>query len=670
MQDIKLQPVTMTADPVKVLLLEGESSQALLMKEALEKEGFLVDICASGRKGLERIASQKYGVVVIEMQLPDLQGFEILRRIRALKTSAICVMLTEQADEVSVLNALKMGAMDFVVKSASLGHVSSLPIVIREGLSRRELRDERERLRTELWESARLLEERNTELRRANEELRRSDQVKSDLVAMVSHELRTPLSTIKEFILILSDEIAGPVTAEQHEYFNIIRSNVERLVRITNDLLDMGKIEAGRVLLNKEVLEANFVFVEVMKFMQPLALNKGLALEVKLSHPAPTLFADPDKLVQVLINLINNAISFTAKGGRITVSAEEEANEIRFSVTDTGIGIAPEDMPKLFEKFQQMGPLSTPYASKGSGLGLAISKRLVELHGGRIWATSRPGRGSTFFFTLPRYHLEEIFHEYFKMHIEQAKRHQGHFSILGISLANMAEFKAKHSVEEVYQFLNEVETLLKAYVRQRAGDAVVRWQRGEMVMVFAAANKIGAQGIAERLKRIFEEQPSSFSKDWPRHMIVSTATFPDEGATEEELLRIVERGMNRAEPPKARLLVVDDEPKIRQFIKELLELHGYEVLTAASGSDALGQLKKHSVQLILLDLVMPAMDGYELYRLLKENQKTKDIPVIVVTGKNEPGDRKLAIGVQSSHYVIKPFSSQELVGKVREALLQ
>ena len=136
-----------------------------------------------------------------------------------------------------------------------MGHLAALPLVIREGLERRHLKNEREQLQTELWENARLLEERNRELRRANQELRRADQLKSDFVSMVSHELRTPLATIKEFASILSDEIAGPVTPTQREYLGIIETNIARLARIIDDLLDIAKIEAGRVVLHKGVVE-------------------------------------------------------------------------------------------------------------------------------------------------------------------------------------------------------------------------------------------------------------------------------------------------------------------------------------------------------------------------------------------------------------------------------
>src|SRR3989338_6282970 len=182
------------------------------------------------------------------MQLPDIRGMEVLHRLKTIKPAAVSIIVTGHGDEAAAVEAMKLGAYDYIVKSPYMGHLVAIPMVIREGLERHHLRDEREQLQTEVWEHARLLEERNAELRRANEELKRLDQLKSDLISMVSHELRTPLATVKEFTAILSDQIAGPVTANQQEYLAIIKANIDRLSRMIDNLLDMAKIEAGRVL--------------------------------------------------------------------------------------------------------------------------------------------------------------------------------------------------------------------------------------------------------------------------------------------------------------------------------------------------------------------------------------------------------------------------------------
>ncbi len=502
-------------------------------------------------------------------------------------------------------------------------------------------------------------------------ERKQVDRLKDEFLSTVSHELRTPLTTIKEFIGIISDKIAGPVTPEQQEYFGIIKANINRLARIINDLLDMGKIEAGQIQLNKEVIHIGPMLEHVVQSMRPLAANRQIELKLDVPAPMSTIYADGDKVTQVLINLVGNAIKFTQGSGTITIRVIDEAATVQFSVIDTGVGIPTEDVPKLFQKFHQLKPMTGGSGSQGTGLGLAISKRLVELHGGNIWVTSILGQGSTFSFTLPRYDVEEVFKKYFRSGIEQAKRKQGRFSIVLIALVDFLEIKSHFGPEPTSQLLRDVEAIVRETVRRSAGDLVTRWQRGEMVVVLAEVDRGGSRAIAERIKTIINGRTFTIlSQPVDVKIITATATYPDEAVTEDALLDFIERQLGRVEQPLARVLVVDDEPKIRQFLKESLEIRDFEVLTAASGLDALDSLKQQPVDLILLDLMMPVMDGYEVYHLLKENSSTKDIPVVIVTAKGERKDRQLGLEGSTYNYITKPFDIEELIGKIRSVLVQ
>jgi len=659
----------MTQAPINVLMFEDDEGQALLTREALEQEGFVVDVVATGREGLTRLLAADYQVHLIDMKLPDIPGVEILRRINTVKPGALSIIVTGHGDELAAVEAMKLGAFDYIVKSPYMSHLAALPMVIREALGHRRVKHEREELQTELWEQARLLEERNAELRRANEELKRMNQLKSDLISMVSHELRTPLATVKEFTAIMADGIAGPITADQKDYLGIVRSNVDRLSRIIDDLLDMAKIEAGRVLLTKGLVDVAPLVDHVLRSLRPLADSTQISLEAAVPDGAAPVFADADKVTQVLVNLLSNAIKFTSGPGRVTVRVSEQPNEVEFSVTDTGIGISAEDLPKLFEKFQQLKPGVAPAGAKGTGLGLAISKRLVEMHGGRIWAASAPGQGSTFTFTLPKYHVEEVFRDYLRSGLEQAKQHQRPFSIIVVSISKFDELKALMGLEETSALLKELEVALKETVRRGAGDVVVRWQRGEMVVILAAVDKAGAEAIAGRIRQVIGEREFQVvGKPIRVSVTTATATYPDEASTEEELLKAAEGKGQPAPRYRMRVLVVDDEAKIRKFLKDALELRDYEVIVAANGPDALEQLKRQKADVILLDLMMPVMDGYEVYHLLRENPQTKQIPVIIVTGKGERKDRELGLESASYNYVTKPFELEELLGKVREVL--
>ncbi len=500
-------------------------------------------------------------------------------------------------------------------------------------------------------------------------ERKQVERLKDEFLSTVSHELRTPLATIKEFIGIIADQIAGPVTADQREYLTIIKTNVERLARIINDLLDMAKIEAGHIALSKAFVQTRALIEQVALSMQPLADTKRLALRCNIPERLPGLYADADKVIQVLVNLLGNAVKFTDGGGQVTVDVAERQNELEFSVTDTGPGIAAGDIPKLFEKFHQLRPNPGGGGSKGTGLGLAISKRLVELHGGRIWVTSVVGQGSTFAFTLPKYELEEVFPDYLEHCIEEAKRRGTRFSLILLTIQNFQALKAQHGVEETGRLLKELELVTREAVRGGTSDVVTRWQEGETVVIAAEVDKAGAQQIAGRITQTIERRSLVMGGQQATVSLkATTATYPDEAFKAGDLLQVTRQPAQQPEAPKTRILVVDDEPKIRQFLLEVLQLRECEVLTAASGPDALEQLKSYRVDLILLDLVMPVMDGYEVYHLLKENPQTKDIPVIILTGKEERKDRQLGLSSAPYHYVLKPFLLDDLLATIRQVL--
>jgi len=520
----------------------------------------------------------------------------------------------------------------------------------------------------ELADRVRLLEERIAQLKRANDELARVDKLRSDLVSEVSHELRTPLATVKEFASILADGLAGATTPDQQEYLKIVHANVDRMARLIEDLLDSAKIESGQVALVKTFIEARPLLDQVLRSMQPLLDTKQLQLDLRLPDGVVGVFVDVDKVTQVLTNLVSNAVAFTPDRGRLTITVEEQANEVAFHVTDTGIGIDADDVPKLFEKFPRLRRPPAVHGTKGTGLGLAICKRLVELHGGRIWAKSQVGSGSTFSFTIPKYHMEEVFKEYIKSGIAQAAKRQGQFSVVMLTIAEFAQLKTRHGAESMTQLLRGLEQVVRETTRRGSGDVIVRWQYGEMVVILAEVDRAGSLAIADRLKRVVEGRTfTAHDTELRLNVVTHSATYPDDAVTAEDFLKVVE-GRFLVSRSRPRILVVDDEAKIRTFLKEALELRDFQVLTAASGPDALEQLQAQAVELILLDVMMPVMDGYEVYHLLRENPKTRDIPVIIITAKGERVDRALGMESATYNYLMKPFQLDELLAKVQELL--
>lgn len=230
-------------------------------------------------------------------------------------------------------------------------------------------------------------------------ERKRLENVKEEFLATVSHEMRTPMTVIREGVSQIYDGILGPTTEPQNEILSVTLESIDRLGRIINDLLDISKLNAGKMVAKKQKMDLTEVLQTLRTAFEPLAKEKKLHLDVQCPKAPIELYADKDKIIQVFTNLLGNAFKFT-KQGKITVEASHGKDCIECRVTDTGRGFSQEDLSKVFEKFQQFDREVGP-GDKGTGLGLAICKGIVELHQGRIWVESEFGKGSTFIFTLP-----------------------------------------------------------------------------------------------------------------------------------------------------------------------------------------------------------------------------------------------------------------------------
>jgi signal transduction histidine kinase len=244
------------------------------------------------------------------------------------------------------------------------------------------------------------IQDKNRQLEVANERLQELDRLKSDFVSNVSHELRTPLTAIKGAVDLILREVPGPLTEKQIHYLTRVRSNTQHLAGLINDVLDLAKIEEGKLQLQQECVSLGGLIHEVMETLKPIAAEKSIESTVTL-EPSVLVWADRDKVTQVLTNLIGNAIKFTPPYGNVKVSSMSNGDGwVRVSVFDTGLGISVNEREKIFDKFYQIARNGEP-KPKGTGLGLAICKTLVELHGGKIWVDSARNDGSVFHFTLP-----------------------------------------------------------------------------------------------------------------------------------------------------------------------------------------------------------------------------------------------------------------------------
>ena len=238
------------------------------------------------------------------------------------------------------------------------------------------------------------------ELRARTDELEIANRHKSEFLANMSHELRTPLNAIIGFSEALLERMFGELNDKQAEYLHDILSSGRHLLSLINDILDLAKIEAGRMELELGAFDLSLALDNALTLVRERATRHGIGLVLAVDGPLGTLVADERKVKQMLLNLLSNALKFTPEGGKVAVRAVRAAGSVEISVSDTGIGIAPEDQEAIFEEFRQVG---TDYARKreGTGLGLALSKRFAELHGGTLSVTSEVGRGSTFTLSIP-----------------------------------------------------------------------------------------------------------------------------------------------------------------------------------------------------------------------------------------------------------------------------
>ncbi len=539
---------------------------------------------------------------------------------------------------------------------------------------------------TELKQMLAGMEERNRELKEANERLLELDRMKNDFVSTVSHELRTPLAAIKDAVSIINEGLAGEVNEKQTKLVHLALSNSERLSIIINDLLDFSKLDAGKVQMKKASSDIGEIIDDSALSLDNLAQKKRVTLSTAVPETLQQAYIDGDRLGQVLINLIGNAIKFTQDGGSIQVGARELPEEeietvesggfvidrfLEISVKDTGMGIAPEDLDKVFDKFQQVESTAGP-GIKGTGLGLAISRKIVELHNGRIWVESEEGKGSTFYFTVPEYSDELFFHESFESALVSADERGTSMALLALNIANLPRILEEHGKETAEELFTTVQKILQSKMRRRE-DTVLSYREGEFLAVLAESDPDGARAIADNLKGSL----ACYEFDFPVKLQIGDAVYPEDGKNRLEIIRAAEnrfrkfptRMKDTASKGAWKILVVDDDRVSVEMFSKWLEKAGYTALRAYGGRESIDIIQQESVDLVLLDLAMPDISGYGVIGYLKTNEVTKDIPILVLSASYADENELRRLGDAAMPRLLKGCERNVLLETV-ERLLQ
>jgi len=378
--------------PLEIGLVEDNPGDARLVQEMLRQASAVpsrVLWLSRLDELLARLEQGSFDVLLLDLGLPDSQGLATLDRVHARAPKMPIIIFSGVSDEELAAEAVAHGAQDYLVKGQMDAFL--LKRAIRYAIERAGVAERT----AQLLEATRLAEERRIK----HEE---TSRLKSEFLANMSHELRTPLNAIIGFADLMHRGKVGPVSAEHEEYLGDILTSSRHLLRLINDVLDLAKVESGKMEFRPEAVNLVTLTSEVRDLLRGLAANKRLRIDTSVDAEVETVVADPARLKQILFNYLSNAIKFTPDNGRIRVEIVPEGLALfRIDVEDTGIGIAPESMAKLFVEFQQLDTGATKNY-QGTGLGLALTKRLVEAHGGRVAVRSTLGLGSTFSATLPR----------------------------------------------------------------------------------------------------------------------------------------------------------------------------------------------------------------------------------------------------------------------------
>ena len=372
------------------------------------------------------------------------------------------------------------------------------------------------------------------ELKKANEELIKFNGLKDEFVSMASHELRTPLSIIIGAVKLVLDQIPGKIVPEQKEILEMAMNNLGRLTRIVDALLDMSKIESGKIELQKEDIDIRGLIEETVDECRRQAEEKGIHLSFRVPEQSLCLCIDGDKIKQVLMNLISNGLKFTPAGGSIEVECREDSKEVQLSVSDTGCGIAEQDMPRLFEKFAQFDRKVGP-GEKGTGLGLAICRGIVNLHKGRIWAKSQAGKGSVFTFALPRLDSRDTVNELLEQALRQAVKNNANAGVIVMSV----KAKRQEDEEQVQQMLKEIQVLVEQNLR-RGIDKAVLINPGDLAVVLADCSENDVAAIKARHEQALMQYLADKGLCSQVEPLIKCAIYPQDGQTTEELLSKVE----------------------------------------------------------------------------------------------------------------------------------
>ena len=479
------------------------------------------------------------------------------------------------------------------------------------------------------------------ELEQQSAALEVASRHKSEFLRNMTHELRTPLNSILGFSRVLLEREFGELNDRQDEYLRLILSSGKHLLELVNDILDLSKVEAGRMDLDRSEFVVRECLEYCLSMVRERALEQRILLSLEVGPEVGLLDADCRRFRQVVLNLLSNAVKFTPEGGRVDVRATITGQDLVVTVADTGIGVAPEDRERIFDSFEQGA--RRPAQAEGTGLGLTLCRRILDLHGGRIWVDSEVGKGSTFGFALPAGSREPALTS-----VPEVGLDSGLPTELDSGLPTELAPGPGPTVVVVEDDRRSFD-LLRAYL-EAAGVRVVGARDGEEGL--DTVRRLSPAGVIldillpgidgwEVLAQLKADPGTaaipvivvSGLDESGGGSALGAAEYLVKPVGKEQLLAALYRAVTMPEQ-KHTVVAIDDDPVAIELVRASLEPRGWTVLGAAAGQEGLALIRERQPSVVLLDLLMPGMDGFEVVEALRADPGTKSVPVVILTSKS------------------------------------